>query len=178
MAQVTMITTGQLATDHSPTAHKRNSPTKKVYNKKIVVDWSVRNNKEINKSGTTYYSSHNSVHKSNRRTQNNNENSGSKMDSKLNHHPIIRNPVHNSKSGIENICYDNNNSYEDFIDKSGKYLMKNAQNHYRPCGRNQKMYFESYQRVQSSDCQNVFGHGSREKYELRYLMNIWNGNII
>ena len=167
MTQVTMITTGQLATHHSPAAHKSSNTAKKVYNKKTLVDWSARKSKEINKLGATSYSPHNSIYKNNRRTQNNNENSGSKMNAKLNRHTNITSPVHNSQSNFENICYNNNITYEDVTCKGGKYLMKNAQNHYRPYGRNKKMYFESYQRVQSTDCHKVFAHGSREKYELR-----------
>ena len=173
-----MITSGQLATHHSPAAHKRSNTTKKVYNKKTVNEWSVRKNKEANKSGTAYYSPHNSYHKSSRRTQNNNENSGNKMNAKLNCNTIMKNSLHNSKTSIENIGYDNNTSYEDVIDKGGKYLMKNAQNHHRPCGRNQKTYFESYQRVQSTDSNKVFSHGPREKYESRYLINIWNRSVL
>ena len=110
-----MITTGQLATQHSTAARKRSNATKN--NKKSLVDWSVRKNKETNNPGTTYYSPHNSIHKYNRRTQNNNENSGSKMNGKLNRHNNITNPVHNGKSSIENMCYDNNNSYEDVTDR-------------------------------------------------------------
>ena len=47
MAQVTMITTGQLATLHSPAAHKKGNNIKKGYNKKTGVDSSARKTKEI-----------------------------------------------------------------------------------------------------------------------------------
>ena len=158
MAQVTTITTsGQLGTYHSP--KRTNNP--KSNNK--TVDLSVRRSRELaNRAGNFYTNHYNLVPKNNRRIINHNESNSIRMKAKLVPSSYTSNPGRNNNVGNDG-SYDNN----DTTYRKGKYLIKEAQNHYRQGGRrNQYMYWGSDLRVQPMDDSVI--HVSKDRCQIRY----------
>ena len=159
MAQATTITAGQLGTYHN--SAKRTHTTKS--NNRTTVDISVRRGKEINKTGNLFSNSYNSGPKNNRRVMSNSESNYTRMKTKPVPSSYVLNPGSISIGNDSHRDYNNNVT----INRKGKYLMKEAQNHYRQGGRrNQYLYWGSDLRVRTTD--EPSSYSFKDKCQIRY----------
>ena len=144
MAQVTTITAGQLGTFHH--SSKRTHNPKSHSNK---VDFSVKRGRDTNNKTGNFFSNHyNLGPRSNRRVLNSNEGNNSiRMKAKSFPSSYDLNPSNINFGNDSTREYNNNGN----IYRKGKYLIREAQNHYRQGGsRNQYMYWESDFRIRTT----------------------------
>ena len=156
MAQVTTITAGQLGTYHHSAKRTHNSKS----NNRIV-DISVKRGREINKTGNFLTNHYNLGPKNNRRFLNDSNNLRMKAKAVPSNYILNPGSISIGNDGIRD--YNNNgNNY-----RKGKYLMKEAQNHYRQGGRrNQYLYWGSDLRVQTTEDTSL--HSFKDRRQIRY----------